>query len=123
MAGKLYVLGEMDFDAMDRDLSALRPKKVGLETVLGRLRGRLANQLKRGVTVGQMREVLKSYGVSVSETRLREFIDSARPNEETGRTGVGDDSGPARGADGGGDAGEAAGEGGEGGRAVRNGES
>ena len=101
MAGKLYVLGDIDFDALDRELGALRPKKVGVEVLLERLRGRLAVQLGRGVTAGQMREVLKKHGVSVSEKRLREFIDVSQENEETGRTAVGDDGDSARGGEGG----------------------
>lgn len=100
MAGKLYVLGDIDFDALDRDLAELRPKKVGVEVVLERLRPRLAIQLRRGVTAAQMREVLRTHGVRVSESRLREFIDVRQENEGTGRTGVGGDSGSARGEDG-----------------------
>ena len=101
MAGKLYVLRDIDFVALDRDLAGLRPERVGVETLLERLRPRLANQLRRGVTAAQMREVLKKHGVSVSENRLREFIDVSRENEDTGRTGVGNDGGPARGGEGG----------------------
>lgn len=97
MAGKLYVLSDIDFEAVDRDLAALRQQRVGVEAVLERLRGRLANQLGRGVTAAQMREVLKMHGISVSERRLREFIDAGAANEETGRTSVDDDSGSTRG--------------------------
>ena len=93
MAGKLYVLGEIDFDAVDRDLAALRQKRVGVEAVLEQLRGRLASQLDRGVTTDQMREVLKNHGISVSERRLREFIDAGAAKDDAGRTGVGHDGG------------------------------
>lgn len=110
MAGKLYVLGEIDFETLDRDLAALRPKRVGVETLLEQLRGRLATQLGRGVTADQIRGVLKKHGIAVSEKRLREFIDVSPANEETGRTGVGDDGGPARGEDGGEPSGRVGGE-------------
>ena len=105
MAGKLYVLGEIDFETLDRDLAALRPKRVGVETLLEQLRGRLATQLGRGVTADQIRGVLKKHGIAVSEKRLREFIDLSPANEETGRTGVEDDGGAARVGDGGSEAG------------------
>lgn len=109
MADKLYVLGDIDFDAVDRELAALKPRKVGVETVLEPLRRRLGIQLRRGVTTAQLREVLRAHGVLVTERRLREFIDVSQENEKTGRTGVGDDGGSARGEGGGAAGGDGAG--------------
>ena len=66
------------------------------------MKDRLAAQRRRGVTPGQLREVLKRYGVTVSENRLARFLDEmARGDGEheerkKGGTDVEDDSGTAR---------------------------
>ncbi len=115
MAGKLYVLGDVDLEAIDRELGSLRPARVGVETLLEGLRGRMARQLARGVSLEQVRGVLKKHGVAVSERRLREFIDAGgagAADADGGGTGEGgpgaEEEAGAGGSAAAGDAGEAA---------------
>ena len=79
---KAFTEAEIDFEGLTKDLSRLVPPKVTMEELLGRLRDTMLEQKAKGVTVAQMRDVLKERGINVSERKLRSFL-------ETGKLGTG----------------------------------
>ena len=77
-----FIEAEIDFDGVAKELAKLAPPKVTLEQVLGRLRDTMLEQKAKGVTLKQMLAVLEGRGISVSERKLRTFL-------ETGEMGPG----------------------------------
>ena len=74
MPAKRVEDADIDFDAIDGELTKLVPPKPSLADVLDRLRKRLAEQQAKGTTVAQMHEVLKSGSIAISERSLRTFL-------------------------------------------------
>ena len=75
MPAKRFNEADIDFDALDGQLAKLAPPKLSLADVLDRLRKRLVEQQAKGVTVGQMQEVLNAGGIDITERSLRTFLD------------------------------------------------
>ena len=75
MPAKRFNEADIDFDAIDGELTKIVPPKLSLADVLDRLRKRLIEQQAKGVTVAQMHEVLKSGGIDITERSLRTFLD------------------------------------------------
>ena len=61
----------IDFDAIDGQLTKLVPPKPSRADVLDRLRKRLVEQQAKEVTVAQMHEVLNSGGIDITERSPR----------------------------------------------------
>ena len=74
MPAKRFNEADIDFDALDGQLAKLAPPKLSLADVLDRLRKRLVEQQAKGVTVGQMQEVLNAAGIDITERSLRTFL-------------------------------------------------
>ena len=66
----------IDFEAIEGKLGKLEPPKLTLAEVMERLREKLKAQQARGVTVAQLREVLKGYGIELGEKTLRKFLET-----------------------------------------------
>ena len=92
MPAKRFNEADIDFDAIDGELARLVSPKLSLPDVLDRLRKRLVEQQAKGVTVAQMREMLKAGGINITERSLRTFLDKGmfpgRKITETARSAV-----------------------------------
>ena len=75
MPARRFNEGDIDFEAIDADLSKLAAPKLSLRDVLNRLRVRLLEQRAKGVTVTQMHEVLNARGIEIGERSLKVFLD------------------------------------------------
>ena len=75
MVARRFNESDIDFDAIDGDLSKLAPPKLSLKDVLDRLRERMLEQRSKGVTVAQIHEVLKARGIEIGERSLKAFLD------------------------------------------------
>jgi len=86
MAGTSFNAADIDFDALETRIAKLKPRKLEIEEVLGRLRARLVEQMKRGVTVAQLREALSEGGIDVAERSLKQYLEKGewpgRKNEK-----------------------------------------
>ena len=65
----------MDFEAIEEEMGKLAPPRLSLEDVLGRLREKMIAQRKKGVSVEQMREVLKGRGIEVGVRSLKTYLE------------------------------------------------
>ena len=87
MAGRSFNEADIDFDAITGDLAKLRPPRLTLEDVLERLRQPMLEKRRQGVSLGQIREVLKSRGVEVGERSLKSYLEKGElPRPRTGGT-------------------------------------
>ncbi len=75
MVARRFNEADVDFEAIDGDLSKLAPPKLSLKDVLDRLRERMLEQRAKGVTVAQIHEVLKARGIEIGERSLKTFLD------------------------------------------------
>ena len=66
----------LDFEEIEAKLGKLEPPKLTLAEVMERLREKLKAQQARGVTVAQLREVLKGYSIELGEKPLRKFLET-----------------------------------------------
>ena len=91
MAARSFNEADLDFDAIAGDLAKLRPPKVTLEDVLGKLREPMLDKRRQGVSVAQIREVLRARGIEIGERSLKSYLEkgelprpraAARPAEE-----------------------------------------
>ena len=86
MVARRFNETDIDFDAIDNDLAKLAPPKLSLKDVLDRLRDRMVEQRAKGVTVAQMREVLKARGIEIGERSLKAFLDRGElPGRKTAK--------------------------------------
>ena len=76
MAERTFNEVDVDFGAIEAALEKLPTPTITLGDVLERLRPSLVEQRKRGVSIGQMREVLKGYGVEIGERSLKRFVET-----------------------------------------------
>ena len=74
MAARSFNEADIDFEQISADFAKLTPPKLRLEEVLGRLREDMVAQLRRGVSVAQLREVLRERGIEIGERSLASFI-------------------------------------------------
>ena len=75
MVARRFNEADVNFEAIDGDLSKLSPPKLSLKDVLDRLRERMLEQRAKGVTVAQIHEVLKARGIEIGERSLKVFLD------------------------------------------------
>ena len=75
MAAQRFNEGDIEFEAIDADLTKLVAPKLSLKDILGRLRGRLQEQNAKGVTVAQMHEVLNERGIEIGQRSLKRFLE------------------------------------------------
>ena len=76
MAGRRFIEEEIDFEGIERGMAALKPPALELEEVLGRIRDKMVEHRKRGVSVEQLAGVLKEKGIVVSPRNLKKFIET-----------------------------------------------
>ena len=76
MAPRSFVEEEIDFEGIERGMAALKPPALQLEEVLGRIRHKMVEHRKRGVTVEQLAGLLKEKGIVVSPRNLKKFIET-----------------------------------------------
>lgn len=74
MAKREYVAEDVDFKGIETAFTRIDPPKLGLEEVLDRLRPKMLEHRKRGVTVEQLGEALAEKGIKVSARELRHFL-------------------------------------------------
>ena len=89
MAGTTFNAADIDFAALETRIGKLKPRKLEIEEVLGRVRGRMVEQWKRGVTVAQLREALGEAGIDVAERSLKVYLEKGEwpgRKRETART-------------------------------------
>lgn len=75
MARTKFIEADIDFEGIERRMAALEPPKLALEEVLARLRDRMQEQRKRGVTVEQLAGVLGEMGIEVGVRNLKHYIE------------------------------------------------
>lgn len=75
MAGRSFYEADVDFDAIAGDLAKLRPPRLTLEDVLARLREPMLEKRRQGVSLAQIREVLKARGVEIGERSLKSYLE------------------------------------------------
>ncbi|MCY4549878.1 MAG: hypothetical protein OXC28_16050 [Defluviicoccus sp.] len=88
MAGRRFNEADVDFDAIAGDLAKLRPPRLTLEDVLARLREPMIEKRRQGVSVAQIREVLKARGIEVGERSLKKYLEKGelpRPRASAAR--------------------------------------
>ena len=88
MAGRRFNEAEVDFDAIAGDLAKLRPPRLTLEDVLARLREAMIEKRRQGVSVAQIREVLKARGIEIGERSLKRYLEKGelpRPRASAAR--------------------------------------
>ena len=88
MAARSFNEADVDFDAIEGDLSKLRPPRLTLEDVLARLRESMIEKRRQGVSVAQIREVLKARGIEIGERSLKRFLEKGelpRPRASAAR--------------------------------------
>ena len=78
MARNRFIEADIDFEGIERRMAALDPPKLALEEVLARLRDRMQEQRKRGVTVEQLAGVLREMGVEVGVRNLKHYIEKGQ---------------------------------------------
>ena len=78
MPAKRFKESDIDFEAIENGMANLAPPKLALEEVLARLRPKMLLHRERGVSVGQLCELLGENGVEVGERSLRSFLDRGR---------------------------------------------
>lgn len=78
MAGRSFNEVDVDFAGIEEDLEGLPTPRITLGDVLDRLRPKMLEQRKRGVTVGQCREVLRKRGIEIGERSLGKFLETGR---------------------------------------------
>ena len=92
MAGRSFNEIDVDFEGIAQDLAELPTPRITLEDVLERLRGPMLEQRRRGVSVPQIREVLKGRNIDIAERSLKTFLEKGelpgRRNAATGRGGA-----------------------------------
>ena len=76
MAGRRFIEEEIDFEGIERGMAALKPPALELEEVLGRIRDKMVEHRKRGVSVEQLAGVLREKGIVVSPRNLKKFIET-----------------------------------------------
>ena len=72
---KTYVERHIDFAAIETEMAEIEPRKITLAEVLGRLAPQIHAMHKRGVTVEQIRDVLKRHKIQASITALNQVIE------------------------------------------------
>ena len=75
MARSSFIAEEIDFDGIEKSMAALEPPKLKLEEVLARVRDKMIESRKRGVTVEQLAETLRQKGIEVGVRNLNHFIE------------------------------------------------
>ncbi len=100
MVGRSFNEADIDFDAIAGDLAKLRPPRLTLEDVLERVRGPMLEKRRQGVSLAQIREVLKSRGVEVGERSLKSYLEKGElPRPRTGGTRRASTAAPAAGSE------------------------
>ena len=66
----------LNFEEIEAKLGKIEPPKLTLAEVMDRLRDKLKAQQARGVTVAQLREVLKGYGIELGEKTLHKYLET-----------------------------------------------
>ncbi len=75
MAGRSFNEADIDFGAIAGDLAKLRPPRLTLEDVLERVREPMLEKRRQGVSIAQIREVLKARGVEIGERSLKSYLE------------------------------------------------
>ncbi len=75
MARSSFIAEEIDFEGIEKSMGALEPPKLRLEEVLRRVRDKMIESRKRGVTVEQLAETLREKGIEVGVRNLNHFIE------------------------------------------------
>ena len=75
MARSSFIAEEIDFEGIEKSMGALEPPKLRLEEVLRRVRDKMIESRKRGVTVEQLAETLRDKGIEVGVRNLNHFIE------------------------------------------------
>lgn len=84
MAGTSFNAADIDFEALETRIAKLKPRRLEIEEVLGRVRGKMLEQMKRGVTVAQLREALSEGGIDVAERSLKQYLEKGEwPGRKT----------------------------------------
>ena len=79
MARNRFIEADIDFEGIERRMAALDPPKLALEEMLARLRDRMREQRKRGVSVEKLAGVLGEMGVEVAVRNLKLYIEKGEP--------------------------------------------
>ena len=87
MAGRSFNEADVDFDAITGDLAKLKPPRLTLEDVLERVREPMLEKRRQGVSIAQIREVLKARGIEIGERSLKSYLEKGElPRPRTGGT-------------------------------------